>query len=191
MDPVSLGIAAVGLGLQIYGGFRQSENAKEVAAVSQDMAKQEQSINDAKVRQMELEGRRTQLQNIRNAQRARAVAVQSATSQGAQFGSGLQGGLAEVQNQMGFNLLGVDQALATGREINQYNQNISEDKQKLASLGAKNAEAQGYASLGGALIKAGPIVGQISQGFGGSGLQQTMTNPYDAMPRATYNYGLA
>lgn len=70
MDPVSLGIAAVGLGLQIYGGFRQSENAKEVAAVSQDMAKQEQSINDAKVRQMELEGRRTQLQNIRNAQRA-------------------------------------------------------------------------------------------------------------------------
>lgn len=138
---------------------------------------------------MELEGRRTQLQNVRNAQRARAVAVQSAVSQGAQFGSGLQGGLAQIQDQMGWNMLGVDQALATGREINQYNQNISQDKQKLASLGADSATSQGFASLGGALIKAGPIIGQVSQGFGGSGLQQSMNNPYDTMPRANYVTG--
>ena len=191
MDPVSLGIAAVGVGMQIYGSYKQYENAKEVAAVSQDVARQEQAINNAKMRQMELEGRRTQLQNVRNAQRARAQAVQAATTQGAQFGSGLQGGLAQIQDQMGWNMLGVDQALATGREINTYNNNISNDKQRLASLGADAAEAQGYSSLGGALIKSGPIVGQISQGFGGSGMQQSMANPYDAMPRATYNYGLA
>lgn len=166
MDPISIGIQAIGLGLQLFGGFSQSRNAKEASQVNQDIARQEQAINDAKTRQMELEGRRTQVENIRNAQRARAMAVQAATTQGAQFGTGLQGGLAQVQDQMGWNMLGVDQALSTGREINQYNRNISGDKQRLAQLGADSATSQGWSSLGGALVKAGPIIGQVSQGFG-------------------------
>lgn len=174
MDPISLAIGAVGLGMQIFGGMGQSENAHQSAAVSQDIARQEQSINDAKQKQMELEGRRTQMENIRNNQRARAMAENAAVNQGAQFGSGLQGGLAQVNDQSMFNMNGVNSALSIGREINSYNQNISGDKQQLAGIQADSATNQGIASLGGALLKAGPIVGQMSQGFGkmnfGSGL---------------------
>lgn len=168
MNPIMLGIQAVGLGLSLYSGFQQAKTAKASAAVSQDIAAQEQAINQAKARQMEIEARRTQLQNVRNAQRARAFATAAANTQGALFGSGLAGGLAQVQGNLGFNMLGVDQALATGREINKYNDNISQDKMKLAQLGAESAENAAYGSLGGAMIKAGPIIGQISQGFGNS-----------------------
>lgn len=177
MDPISIGISAVGLGMQIFGGFSQAAKAKEAAGVNQDIARQEMAINAAKSRQMELEAKRTQMQNIRNAQRARAMATQAATTQGAQFGTGLQGGLAQIQAQMGFNMLGVDQALATGREINKYNDAISQDKMKLSSIGAESATAAGWSSLGGALLKAGPVIGQISQGFGNSN-----SGDYTGMP---------
>lgn len=177
MDPISLAIGAVGLGMQIFGGVSSSNVAKQQAqvgqqqaAVSGNIATQEQGINDAKQAAMELQGRRTQLENVRNNQRARAQAVQSATTQGAQFGSGLQGGLGQIQDQSLFNMSGVNSALQTGRQIAGFNQNITGDKLQLASLGSQSAGLQGQAatdagisSIGGALLKSGPMIGQLGQ----------------------------
>ena len=168
MDPISLAIGAVGLGMQIFGGMGQARASEEAARISADEAKQEQGINAQKQQAMELSGRRQQMEITRNAQRARAMAVQSATTQGAQFGSGLQGGLAEVTDQSLFNLVGVNSALETGRNINQYNNAITQDKYAMAKAQSSGAQDAGYASLGGALLKSGPIIGQISQGFGKS-----------------------
>ena len=173
MDPISLAMGAVGLGMQIFGGIGQSQDAHEAAKISQDVARQEQGINDAKQKQMELEGRRSQMENIRNNQRARAMAENAAVNQGAQFGSGLQGGLAQIQDQSLFNMSGVNSALSIGREINSFNQNISADKQQLAQVQASSATNQGIATLGGAVMKAGPIIGQVSQGFGGFNIGNT------------------
>jgi len=167
MDPVSLTLGIVGLGMQIFGGMKQSEDAHRAAQISRDEATQEQGINDAKQKQMELEGRRTQLENIRNMQRARAMATNAAVNQGANLGSGLQGGLAQISDQSNFNMLGVNQGLQIGREIAGFNQNITQDKYRMADVQSQSATDQGIASLGGAILKAGPIVGQISQGFGG------------------------
>lgn len=163
MDPISLAVGAVGLGMQIFGGLSSASNASQQAKVSQDIASQEQGINDAKQQAMEIQGRRTQLENVRNNQRARAQAVQSATSQGAQFGSGLSGGLAQIQDQSLFNMQGVNDALQTGRQINTFNQGISSDKEQLAALGGQAATDQGWSSLGGALMKSGPVIGQLGQ----------------------------
>lgn len=160
--------SAIGLGMSIFGGMQQSGIAKQQAAVSMDEARQEQGINDAKQQAMELSGRRQQLEIIRNNQRARALAENTATNQGAQFGSGLQGGLAQINDQSDFNLVGVNSALQTGRQIDTFNQQISQDKIQQASLGGQAASAAGFASLGGAVLKAGPVVGQFSQGFGKS-----------------------
>lgn len=187
MDPVSLGIMAVGLGLQIFGGVKQAETAQKIAGVSQDIAKQEQGINDAKLRQMELEGRRMNVENIRNGQRARAQATNSAVQQGAQFGTGLLGGIAQINDKTNWNILGVNQGLETGRQIGTYNQNISGDKQQLAQLGADSSMYQGLTSLGGAAMKAGPIIGQISQGFGSSG---SSYGNYSGTPGASNTGGL-
>ena len=176
MDPISLAISAVGLGMSIFGGMSQSKTAGEEAKVSQDEARQEQGINNQKQMQMELEGRRAQMENIRNIQRARAMGINSATNQGAQFGSGLQGGLADITDQGLFNMQGVEQGLAIGRNINAYNQNITQDKIQMASLKGQEATNAAWSSVGGALIKAGPIVGAFAKGFGGSGPIGTFSN---------------
>lgn len=167
MDPISLAIGAVGLGMSIFGGMGVSEKAGEAAQISKDEAQQEAGINAAKQQQMQIEARRTQLENVRNSQRARSMATNAAVNQGAQFGSGLQGGLAQISDQNTFNQQGVGQALSIGNQIGINNSLISVDKMKMADVQAQSSADAGLASLGGAIMKAGPIVGQIGQGFGG------------------------
>ena len=181
MDPISLAIGAVGLGMQIFGGIGQADNAKQAAKISQDEARQEQGINDQKQKAMELNGRRQQMEISRNAQRQRALATNSAVNQGAQFGSGLQGGLAEIDDQSGLNNLGVGYALQTGRAINEYNSKISADKIAMADVQSSSAQNAGIASLGGALIKSGPIIGNLSKGFGSSGIGSFSNGGMDGM----------
>lgn len=168
MDPISLAIGAVGLGLQIFGGQKQSEASQQAARISQDEARQEQGINDLKQQAMESNARRQQMDIVRNQQRMRAMSIQTATTQGAQFGSGLQGGLAEVTDQSLFNQVGISSAVEIGRGINKYNTAISADKMQMAQAQSDSAQGAGWSSLGGALMKSGPIIGQISQGFGKS-----------------------
>lgn len=169
MDPISLAIGAVGLGMQIFGGLAGAGVAKQQAKVSEDEAVQEQGINNAKQQAMVVQNNRMQLENSRNMQRARANAENASVNQGAQFGSGIQGGLAQVTDQGLFNGLGNNQAVQTGQQINQFNQNISSDKQQLASLGGTAATDAGIASLGGALLKSGPVIGGLAKGFGNFG----------------------
>lgn len=161
-------VSAVGLGMSIFGGNEQADIAKQQAQVSGDVAKQEQGINAEKQKAMEMSGRRQQLEVYRNEQRLRAQATNSAVNQGAQFGSGLQGGLAQISDQSQFNLFGINSALSTGRSIAGFNDLISQDKIKLASLGGDASAAAGLTSLGGSIMKAGPVIGQLSgNAFGG------------------------
>lgn len=174
LDPVSLGLGVVGLGMSIFGGLGAAKTAGAEASVSEAEATQELNINNAKQQAMEINGRRTQLQNVRNNQLARAQATNAATQQGAQFGSGFQGGLAQVTDNSLFNMQGVNDALQTGRTINVANQRISEDKYQMAALGGTMATDQGIASLGGAFMKAGPTVGALSKGFGSNNWGQSL-----------------
>lgn len=166
MDPVSLGIAAIGLGMQVFGAFKGSEDAAKASQISKDEAKQEQAINDQKQKAMEVDARRKQLEIIRTSQQAQALATSRATNQNAQFGSGLQGGLAEVEGQSAFNLQGVNNSLEIGRNINTLNRNISNDKMQMADVQSSQATDAAFMSLGGTIMKAGPFVGQLSQGLG-------------------------
>lgn len=168
MDFISAGLGVVGLGMQIFGGFKGSEVASQQAEQSRYIAQDEQKINDQRRQQMLLESRRNQLQIFRNNQRLRAQATNAATQQGAQFGSGLQGGLAQIQDQGLFNSQGINQNVEIGQNIFGINNDISQHKMQLASLGGDAADAAGLASLGGALIKAGPTIGAFGKqlGFG-------------------------
>src|ERR1700722_7108390 len=96
IDPISATLGVVGLGMQLFGGFASAANAGEIASVSADEATQEQNINNQKQQAMELDARRQQLQIIRTNQQTQALAVARGTSQNAQLGSGLAGGLAQV-----------------------------------------------------------------------------------------------
>lgn len=181
MDPVSLGIMAVGLGLQAYGGFSAAGRAKEASQISQNIAADEQKINDQKRTQMELEARRMQMQTFRNAQRLRAQATAAAVNQGASKGSGLQGGLAQIQDYAAEGLTNIGQNLEIGRNIFSLNDDISAQKQRLASIQGEGATEQALASLGGSLVKYGPTIGGLAKdytaGFGSS--SRSSFNPYN------------
>lgn len=171
MDPISLGLGVVGLGLQLWGQSEASSASKQYAAQSSALARgiagDEQRLNEQKRIAMELSGKRQVMEVFRNNQRLRAQATAAAVNQGAQFGTGLLGGLAQIEGQSQDNALGINQGLITGRNIFGINNDISDKKMQQAQLQAQyqtsQADAQGLASLGGALTKIGPTVGAFAK----------------------------
>lgn len=153
----------VGLGMQIFGGMGASEKASQIAGVQAGIAQNEGRINDVRRQQMQFEARRSQLEIFRNAQRARAQGLNAATNQGAQMGSGLQGGQAQATNQGLFNAKGVNQNLAFGENIFGIQGDITKQKMQVSQLGGEMATDQGIASLGSSIFKAGPTIGNIAQ----------------------------
>lgn len=167
MDPVSLGVSVVGLGMSIYGGFKQSADAQQEAKISQEITGAQQQQNDIRKQQMELSSSRSQLENVRTAQRARSMATMSAVSQGAQFGSGLQGGLAQVSDAASWQNQGIVQNTQLGEGMFGLQNQISGYQSQMASLKGQEATDAGWASLGGSLMKsAGPLGNLTKTGFG-------------------------
>lgn len=158
MDPFTLAFAAISIGGkigQMFTSSQQSDVAQQQAKLSQDEAQQELGINQQKQQAMELDASRRQMENFRNIQRARAQGVNAAVSQGAQYGSGLQGGQAAAQDQGQVNALGISQNLQIGRAIGQFNNNISNDKMQNAALGGEMANLQGQSAMYGSIASIG------------------------------------
>lgn len=165
MDPISIGLGVVGLGTSLFGMFGSVNNAHAEAQVSQDEIGLEQQQNDVRQQAMEASGRRNQLQVLRTSQRARSMAVQAGSTQtGSLSGSGVQGGEAETTNEGYYGLKGINDQLTFGRQLFGLDAKISTDKQQMAALKGNDATDQGITSVGNALMKIGPTVGNI---FGG------------------------
>lgn len=160
----------VGLGMSLFGGASAASDAKQAAQIQSKIAGYEGELEDQRHTAMELSAHRQQLEILRNNQRHRALAINNATQQGAQFGSGLQGGLAQVEDQGLFNLAGVNQNLEIGQAMFGINKQITQQKQQLAMVQGQQATDQGLASLGGAITRAGPIVGNVGQSLGNTRL---------------------
>lgn len=175
MDPLSLALGGIGLGLNLFGGFSQASNAqryaRESSALAGNIADEERQSNLLKYEQQALQGRRSQLESIRNSQRARANAEAAAVSQGASQGSGLQGGYGQISGQLNNNLQNVN----FGQYFSQQNyaqaNQLSDLKMQQAQLQAQyqsdTATNQGIQQIGGAIMKVGSMVGPMFQGFGG------------------------
>lgn len=171
--------------MQLFGGLggasvskQQSQLNAQSAQISGQVSADEGKINEQKKMQVGLEAQRAQLENFRNVQKAQAHNLNTATQQGAQFGSGLAGGQAEAQDQGGVNALGIGQNLEISNNIFGIDADISSKRVQMANLQSQSAQLggdaatyQGISSLGGALVKAGPTIGSFSQnifsGFGG------------------------
>lgn len=169
MDPLTLGIGAIGLGMQLFGKFGASEDAEKLAELEKKQAGVEMNINKQKKQQMELNSRRSLLEIYRNTQRLRAQAVQAGVNQGASSGSGLQGGLGQITNQGFYNALGVNQNLEIGRNIFGLNDQMSEIKMQMSDVKTSLSENQGWASLGGSILGSAGTIGNVGKSlFGGS-----------------------
>lgn len=192
---IGAAIGLVGLGGSLFGGVGQAGASKQMAgleqqkaALSMNTAGLEEQQDAVRQQAMELSNRRSQLENVRNTQRARAMAVQAGVSQGAQYGSGVAGGVASTEAQGTYGAVGLNQSLQQGESMFALNKSIDQNKIAMAGLGGQEASVQGsaatsagIASLGGSLMKAAPMLGNMSQSinftgmFGGS----SAPNPFN------------
>jgi hypothetical protein len=155
IDPLSLGVQGVGLGLEIYGGIQQSKIAKEKAAAEMQQAGLEKQINEVRRQTMETQNRRSQMEQVRRGQIARSMALETGASQGAQFGSALGGAAGSISGQIGSNILGMSQALQFGEKTFDLQNEISDIKMTEAKLGSQAAEWAGISAIGGGLMSLG------------------------------------
>src|SRR6267154_241303 len=167
-NPLAIGAGVLGIGMSIVGGFGQADAAKKTAAAQQRIAGLEQQQDAARKQAMELSAQRQQMEVLRNAQRARSLALNNATSQGAQFGSGLQGGYGQIEGQSGVNLLGISQNLQAGEQMFGLNAQINTQKMNIAGASSTAAMGAGFSSLGSGILGNLGIAKNLSTNFTGS-----------------------
>lgn len=180
--PVGMAVgAAVGLGLSAWGMFTNYENAKESSQrqnqIQTAMAQIETQQDDVRRKAMELDASRRSMEIMRNMQRARSLAVIRATTQGAGLGSGIGGGVAQVQQQASWELSGINDNTLFGRSMFSLNAQLNQQKLLMAQ---SSAESQTNAALGQGLQQAGSSIlgslGPIDRLSRGVNFNQPATN---------------
>ena len=174
-------LAGAGLAFQAYGAYSQYQTSKQAAGINQNIASTESAIEAERMKQMRLNSRRQQVENIRNTQLAQSMALNSAVNQGASQGSGYYGGQAQITGQGLYNSLGITQNTQIGEAIFGYNSQISQYKQQLASLGSQSALASGISQLGGNMLSIGASFGgnPFMTGNSGGNTQGNSVVPYN------------
>lgn len=171
MDPISLAIAGVGLGMKLFGGLSgssaQSKYSAEIAQISQSNSYLEQEVNSQRNEAMEMTGRRQQMEDYRNTQRARAKGLNASVNQGAQFGSGMAGGQAQAAAQGTLNAQGISNMMQTSNNIFGLDNSISKNNAQITALkGQMNsalASDKGIADLGSSLMSGANTLGNLGQ----------------------------
>jgi hypothetical protein len=150
-----LGIEAAGAVTTGVGDYLQYQNQNGINNSNAAIRADQQQIQQQNFNLMTLQSNRSSLEVLRRTQQARAQARAAATNQGAQFGSGLQGGLAQESDQGANNALGLAQNLAIGKNIYNINQAIDQQQTTLANYQTKAATGAGIASAGTGLMQLG------------------------------------
>ena len=147
-------IGAVGLGLSAAGTVTSMMGQAAASAASK---RQE----ELRKRQMDLETNRQRRGVIRQALRARSMAMVNGQEQGAMFGSGMAGGLNSITSQAASNTQGLNQTQEIGVGIFKTNQQIT-GAQELASFGS------GLSSLGNSVAGNSETFGRVGNYFTGN-----------------------
>lgn len=164
------GVGALGVGLEAFGAIEKYEGAQKQAAAQNAIIGDEEKQDNVRRQAMEVSARRQQMEVFRNSQRARALALNNATSEGAQFGSGLQGGYGQVAGQSGVNMLGINQNLQAGNQMFDLSKMINDQKINITGAQSQQNAGSGLMSLGGAaLTSMGPIKSLSGNLFGSVG----------------------
>lgn len=157
MAALSTVIGGIGLVAGLAGTAVQMAGANAQAQAS----KRAEQLRET---QMNLESARQKRQVVRNALRARAMALVNATGQGASSGSGLQGGYGQIGQGTSENLQGINQGQTIGAGIFKANRD-SFDASNMVSFGG------GLTSLGGSLIDNASKIGSIATYASGGSLR--------------------
>lgn len=164
---VTAATAVASVGLSAFGTKESVGGAQDAAAASQQITQGELKQDQIRQEAAAMDARRRELQTIRESQKARAMALTSATAQGAGLGSGLQGGYGQIQGDTATNYLGIAQNLEFGQRLYDVNANeINPAKVALSQAQGRMATGQGMSSFGGSLMNSVGTIGRLAQGFG-------------------------
>jgi len=177
MEPLSImAMTAVGLGMQVFGAAGKSEAGNKYNAAQIRQIQLEQQVEAQRRKTMELEARRMSMENLRNVQRAQAVARTAAVSSGGGLTtSSYAGGQAQASAQGSWNESGIAGKLEIGRNIFDINQMISGTKVDMANAQKSIQDYQGWSSLGQSLTASAPTFGRIASGFDNKSNKQDNT----------------
>jgi hypothetical protein len=145
--------SALSVGGSIFGALEGSSIANSISQDQQAIAHTEIDENTVRRNAMELSARRQQMQTVRQQQMARSIAQTAATSQGAQFGTGLQGAYGSISGQSNQNQLGVSQNLQFGEQMFTLDSQLDLEKMKLSQDQSSLATVQGISSMLGSIGK--------------------------------------
>lgn len=175
---VGLASAAVGTATSIIGASAQGDAQQQMLAIQAQEQKQRQNL-------FEIEQQRKRVEDLRNAQGATALARSRAVNQGAQFGSGLLGGLAQVKGESNYNLLGIEQNTQIGENLFSLDNQLSQAKIASAQAATVQSIGSSLTSFGGAAINSMGAIGNLTSGFGSSGGSGVSGNPIGVSSRLT------
>lgn len=167
MEFLTAGIGLAGVGLSLFGSMAQANIAHQEAQVSGQIVQTDMDVNQQKYTQELLNTQRMQLENIRNAQKARSMALTSSVSQGAQFGSALPGAYGQISGQSNTNFLNTSENQQIGTSVFGLDQHADQLKIQLASLGGDMANAQGISAIGAGISKSASPLGNLFGSLGG------------------------
>lgn len=165
-NPVGAVGMAAGLAATVYGGVKQYQAAQQQFGAEQKIFGLEQNAEAQRKQMMELNANRMSLQAVRNQQRARSMALSSSTGQGAQFGSGLQGGYGQISGEAGVNLLGISQQLGAGENLFGINKDIQGQRMQYAQAGSQSYTGGAIAGAGSQIFNASRSSGKNLNFFG-------------------------
>lgn len=180
MDPFTLMLGVSGLALQAFGASQKYAGASAANAAQQKEVGLEQQGEAVRRQFMETDFRRKNLEILRNQQRMSSLATNNAVTQGAQFGSGLQGGLGQISGGANTNATGLMQSLMQGRQMFDINAQISQTK--IAQMQGQQQASTGSAlsGLGGTMIGSIGAVHQLAgYNSAGSGSSTASSNPFN------------
>lgn len=174
---VSAVIAGAGAAASAYGTVQTMNASKEARAAQERAAQEEKLQNQLRRKAMELDARRRNIEQVRQNQRARAMALATTTAQGASGGSALGGAYGQASGMTASNILGTNQSLELGRA-----NFASDDRLSDARLAYSNA--QGAASAGAAWSSIGGTAMNVSGTFGN--IFGGVTSPFGSQTAGYY-----
>jgi hypothetical protein len=162
------GVGAIGGIASAIGGMSAQKGEYQA---QQNIAALEQQQNTNKFQQTTLNFNRSRLQELRNAQQGRSVALANASGSGAQFGSALGGGLGNVGGEEGNTMVNLSQNQQIAQQEYNVDTSISAQKMAEASYGSQAATWAGIGNLFGGAGNLGK--GIVSANTNPSGSTQT------------------
>lgn len=175
MDPLTLGIGAIGLGLKLFNGFDAMSKSQQSYDIQSNITGLENNVNDQREKQMQLSARRQNLEIFRKTQQLKAQSLSGSVAGGTQFTSGEQGGQGEVTAEGAFNSFGVNANLEIGENIFSLNRQISAQKMALSGVQSSIATDQGIGSIGTSIMGGSDVIGKLAKGINFN--QGQMTDP--------------